>query len=324
MKKLFHLIFFMFLFLNEKSYCEVCITNSLLFALAQQALKNQLEYNVDIVQPQLDNTQGSAQVLQNTQRIGVDVSLVCQNELGAAQAGCKSKPITKFEISGDYLGASGFSAQTGENPGIVSMNAGLDAILEGVSEINGFIGERTAILRNMLEKRKKVKKSRSVVKTVIIDEPGIYKISQDLTGGIIIDSDNVTIDLNGLIVLGYSRTAIIITSNKKNIKIMNGLIWGGKEFIVAPSGIHISKGCEDIEIKNIDISFCQIGVRFNGTKKENIKNCHMKNCTFDTNRTAITIHHTKNSEFHQCKLLNCLEKKIQEENSKNNIFKNCN
>ena len=182
-------------------------------------------------------------------------------------------------------------------PGIFNF----EAIFDGVKGFETALNQLKEILDFFCEdlcKTKKFfwdslcKKSKPRKRIRFINFPGIYKLTQDDNDGIIINSDNVIIDLNGHTIYSNAHTPLIISDNHKNIIIKNGHIKGGNDLIGAPAGILVNKGSKYILVENIDISFCHMGIHFRGKETSVIKNCKVKNCTFTSNNKDIELAHT--------------------------------
>lgn len=184
-----------------------------------------------------------------------------------------------------------------------------EAIFDGVAGFEEALDKLKAIIDFFCKdlcKRKKLfwnklyKKPKPRGRIGIINFPGIYKITKNMCDGIIINSDNVVIDLNGHEICSDSHTPLIVASNHKNIIIKNGRIKGGNSNMKAPAGILINKGVEYILIENVDVSLCNMGVHFKGNENSVIKNCKIRNCTFTSNNKDIELAHTIKTFFEKC------------------------
>ena len=133
-----------------------------------------------------------------------------------------------------------------------------------------------------------------------INLPGIYKIKKNVQDGIIIDSDNVIIDLNGHEVYSDSHTPLIIANNHKNIIIKNGRIRGGKNNIGKHAGILINKGAQYILVEHVDISFCNKAIQCKGQEHAIIKHCKIQYCTFHSNNQNTDLVNTIKTFFTAC------------------------
>lgn len=157
--------------------------------------------------------------------------------------------------------------------------------------------------------------------TYTISKPGIYKLTEDIQANtsvnrtIWINSDNVTLDLNGFPLsqpalsgnnVGADVHAIEVADGKKNVLIENGTI-----FQIEGSGIKANNTVTNLTIRNITFNNCNRGnsttagtitlTGANGSSNEilhcRIENCHIQDmsCTEDaagiyaTNADYLTI-----------------------------------
>jgi len=301
--------------------CDSFVGQQLVFQLAQQALSNQLGFNINITEQQAILTTQSNQIRENETIISDNLFIVHRNQ----EETTKGQRITKFENQGFNFG--GFDSITGHiEDGTENINAGLDTILDASIEIaDSLVGARSLLKKafKVFKQYKKIKNPDKEIKTLIIELPGAYKIPEDITGGIIIDSSNVIIDLNGHTLQGHCRTPIIITSGKTNIRIKNGTIMGGEDLITAPSGILINKNCRAITIQDVTIMLCHSAITFHGLENNFIEKCKVQNCIFEKNKNPLYLQYTKDILFKACKLQDCLDKKAIIKTSESYAFDNC-
>ena len=135
-----------------------------------------------------------------------------------------------------------------------------------------------------------------------ITTPGTYKLSNDISGQIIINVDGVTLDLNNYTISG-SAHGVVINAGIKHARIEGGKIGP----ITGANGIDIGSGCSEIIIQKITTYQCDIGINANGASglimrkcfsfqntNEGIKlvNCSkstLASCTCTSNTTGILI-----------------------------------
>ncbi|MFC1841755.1 hypothetical protein ACFLYA_01665 [Candidatus Dependentiae bacterium] len=194
----------------------------------------------------------------------------------------KSFPFpVKFEIPPGYLGAANVTGTVA--PDTDSMDDGLIGILDASFEIaDSLVGARSVyhdtlklykwnkrlfkknegLFKKNCEIYKRNMEVRYTNKTEIIKEPGAYQLSRDVHGGIIINANDVTIDLNGHTIVSNSRIPVIVAPEKKNIVIKNGSIVGGNESSYNSCGILVNNEPQCVHIESLDIRFCKKDIHF--------------------------------------------------------------
>jgi hypothetical protein len=113
---------------------------------------------------------------------------------------------------------------------------------------------------------------------IVISKPGSYILTSNITVTgpanttlLIITSDDVTLDLNGYVMIGLGAYAIgIEASDKKNIEIMNGTI----KYV---SGLGFGSHCR---VKNLRVFGARTGINIGPYGM-------VKNCTIDANDTGL-------------------------------------
>ena len=239
------------------------------------------------------------------------------------QVDTKKGVPTKFEIPGGYTGAAGFVDVIA--PATDSADAGLTGILDASFEVTeSLLGARARILHTIalyhknlsffhkatafFKKNQKVKSS--CKRTKIICESGIYKLHSDLSGGVIINADNVTIDLNGCTLFADLYPAVIVVAGRTGITIKNGSICGGKEAPESPAGILVQEGSEFLKIEDVVFLRCKKAIKCKGQEDLPVSDCQVKNCIFTSNEKAASLSYTEKIGFHDCDISNCFYKKI--------------
>ncbi|MFT6765185.1 MAG: hypothetical protein ACJAZS_000052 [Alteromonas naphthalenivorans] len=136
--------------------------------------------------------------------------------------------------------------------------------------------------------------AQTLAKTFNITSPGIYVLTEDITSvsttrTILINSNNVTVDLNGYTITGKtdsSMNGIEVAQDMNNIEIKNGTIYS-----VGKSGILVNQNVHNIKISNVECNSCNInnvattgGITLIGAVTPNeIAHCVIDNClTFST------------------------------------------
>jgi len=136
--------------------------------------------------------------------------------------------------------------------------------------------------------------------TYTISEPGLYKLSRDITCCIVIDADNVELDLNSHTITGLSCDSVIqINDTRQNIEIKNGTLVGNG------SNSGITTGVNSANIVIHDVNLSNFGP--NGTPDR-------AGIFFTTG--------TNNSRVYDC-LIKTSSRCIELQDSNNNIIENC-
>ena len=123
-----------------------------------------------------------------------------------------------------------------------------------------------------------------------ITEPGVYCLTESVTGNIIIQTDNVTINFNG-----YTLTAAspgVVSDGNNHVQINGGTITGAY-----PAAIDIQHGF-DVSVTNMTFT--------NNTKSiyfDNIIDFTIQQCIFTQNSdTAIDLNNSSNGKINNCQL----------------------
>ena len=136
--------------------------------------------------------------------------------------------------------------------------------------------------------------------TYTISEPGLYKLSRDITCCIVIDADNVELDLNSHTITGLSCDSVIqINDTRQNIEIKNGTLVGNG------SNSGITTGVNSANIVIHDVNLSNFGP--SGTPDR-------AGIFFTTG--------TNNSRVYDC-LIKTSSRCIELQGSNNNIIENC-
>jgi len=159
----------------------------------------------------------------------------------------------------------------------------------------------------------------SITESTTISQPGAYCVADNFQGYIIIDSDSVSIDLNGFDICGNINTSTIIQikNGHKNIVIRNGAI---KD---AYHGILIEQNASIVKIEDINIFDCQNGLYFDGTSTTTIESCNLKNCNIASCNKAAELNYVSKSVFENCKAYNCTQSGFELNTCSFNVFDKC-
>lgn len=126
-------------------------------------------------------------------------------------------------------------------------------------------------------------------KTLTIATPGIYLLTEDIASAVTsnqiinINSNNVTVDLNGYTLSGQSdqnMNGIEVASGKNNIEIKNGTLYS-----MGNAGIKVNASVHNIKISNIICNLCNVnngattgGIALVGGSETEIEQCIIDNC----------------------------------------------
>ena len=159
-----------------------------------------------------------------------------------------------------------------------------------------------------------------------ITNPGVYILTNDIetNSGIIIDSDNVTLDLNGYMVYDNTgtNTPIIIENEHRNIYIKNGSI-NGKADTSTTSGLLIKPGATLIQVEDLKILECYTGIKLNGSSSEKVSECKISNCMIVTCSKGMVANYGVKNIFLNCTAYNCSQAGFELNDSELNFFEQC-
>jgi len=155
------------------------------------------------------------------------------------------------------------------------------------------------------------------IKTISL--PGVYKIDANQVCCITIDSDDVTVDLNGFTLTCATSDAITVNAGHKNIEIKNGCIKGDGN----NDGIFINPSCEFVRIENVNIYDCNNGIKFGVAFGSEVKGCSAVNCAFDSCNKGVFAQHLVKSVFENCIASNCVQSGFELCSSQFNVFDKC-
>jgi len=263
--------------LNQLYEQIINTTNSLQTKTTLEELENtlaQLQLEVTLLEAQIADLRAQIENFIFTNEVFLTVAI---QEAALLQLQQNAVPGLDFESIFD--GVSGFEEA------IAKLRKIVDFFCEELCKSKNFFWDKL------------YKKPQAHKRIRFINFPGIYKIEKNMNNGIIINSDNVIIDLNGHTIYSTDHTPLIIAKNHKNILIKNGNIRGGNGTIDAPAGILINKGAQYVLIDNVTISFCHTAIHCKGEKNAVIQNCTIKNCTFESNNKNIKLNHTIKTSY---------------------------
>lgn len=305
----------------------------------QEDKKPTTKQTIEELQQQIQELQ--LQILALESELDSLIVLYEDMEQGEAEIQVKIGQIWDLQIKADSFPFKNFPIFTKQGflGGIFDFLGEFDAIFGGVAAFDAAFsilfdilldfagGERSKMLkkyRQSIEKQisKTIRYKKSLPKTKIINQPGIYKLKTGTQSGIKINASNVILDLDDNTILADTTTGITIEPNKKNIIIKNGSIMGGDNYIESPAGIMIKQGSQLILVEDVDISFCHKAIFFSGTEQQPITHCKIQHCIFDSNLKSIVLDHTNKTSFYRCKLHNCFEQAIEENSGNENAFDN--
>ena len=121
-----------------------------------------------------------------------------------------------------------------------------------------------------------------------ITQPGLYRLCGNITGPLVISSDNVTLDLNGYSISSVTPTTscAILVDNCTNVMITNGFIGPVANTSPTPTcpawknrGIAIVASSSGVTLSNIKIYNCaQNGIEICQSSNITVENCSLEQC----------------------------------------------
>src|SRR3990167_2036150 len=134
-----------------------------------------------------------------------------------------------------------------------------------------------------------VQPSRALYDFDTIDQPGIYRLSANVSNQITISASNVSLDMQGHTV-GGGTSGIVINSGLSNITIKNGVVDS-----VSSNGIQVGAGCSNITIKDVHVKNA-----IRGIDCEQVTNGLIKNCDFNVSTTGLLLDACHNITVQHC------------------------
>src|SRR3990167_1687512 len=131
--------------------------------------------------------------------------------------------------------------------------------------------------------------SRALYDFDTIDQPGIYRLSANVSNQITISASNVSLDMQGHTV-GGGTSGIVINSGLSNITIKNGVVDS-----VSSNGIQVGAGCSNIMIKDVHVKNAIRGINVN-----QVTNGLIKHCDFNLSTTGLLLDACRNITVHNC------------------------
>jgi len=155
-----------------------------------------------------------------------------------------------------------------------------------------------------------------IFSTTTITQPGRYCLGDNIDGYVCIDSDSVTLNMNGFDIHS-TDTTLKIEADHKNIVIFDGSVRD------AYHGILIKEGVELVKIENVDVWGCENGIYFDGLSTATIKSCQVKHCNVSDNNKGVVANWLAKSVFENCQAFDCSEAGFEIQNSSFNVFDKC-
>ena len=154
----------------------------------------------------------------------------------------------------------------------------------------------------------------------VINVSGVYNI--DSTGNccIVIDADDVFLNLNGHTLSCSTNDVVQILSGHKNIIIKNGAIKGDG----SNNGIVVNDACESVNIEQVNIYNCDIGLTFSGALGSEVKACSVVDCNFHECTKGVECQYCKKMVFENCSAKNCDEIGFDQVRCSYNVYRGCN
>ncbi len=135
---------------------------------------------------------------------------------------------------------------------------------------------------------------------ITITSSGSYCLSQNITGVITIDADNVTMDLNRYAVVNGSN-GIVINNNHSDILIMNGTVGGGSS--ATQVGISVGSGCARVAFRELNAIDCElVAIDFGGINSAPIKSVDIDRCCIENSGMGLQMDNVKGGRVRQCSM----------------------
>ncbi len=139
-----------------------------------------------------------------------------------------------------------------------------------------------------------------ITSSITIIASGSYCLSQDITGVITIDADNVTVDLNRYAVVDGSN-GIVLNNNHSDILIMNGTVGGGSS--ATQVGISVGSGCARIALRNLNVIDCElVAVDLGGINSAPIKSIDVDRCFIESSGMGLQMDNVQGGRVRQCSM----------------------
>jgi len=157
-----------------------------------------------------------------------------------------------------------------------------------------------------------------------ISTSGNYQLVENATGQVVIDADDVCLNLNGyeLIHSDADEHIITVNSNKKNVKIYNGLL-NNSSGPGLGCGILVNTGCNMVKIAQMQISNCGNGIKLDGIDGNEVFCCKVNACDFISNTTGIQLYYADENFIEACSCRNGLQAGFELLQSEANCLINC-
>jgi len=161
---------------------------------------------------------------------------------------------------------------------------------------------------------------------IILDIPGKYQLTNNITSQIKTTTDNICLNLNCFTITSTFGTSemIKIDSLLKNIYICGGILINTGDPSEGGSGIFVDENCSNIQINNVQITGCGIGINLNGANTAETKECFITNCELIENRKGILMTETENSFVQNCHAISCVTSGFELVSSTYNKIISCN
>jgi len=166
--------------------------------------------------------------------------------------------------------------------------------------------------------------SDAVAGVIIINTPGRYYFPYNITSRVVIDSDNVSLDLNYRSVTHNIANEHIITinSNKKEIKIHNGLI-NNSAGPGTGCGVLINNGVSQVTLEKLKIMDCGNGILLNGMDGSEVVECELVALDLVGNTTAAALIYADKNIAKKCCAMDNLQAGFELLHSELNCLFDC-
>ncbi len=144
-----------------------------------------------------------------------------------------------------------------------------------------------------------------IFSATVINLSGIYCLSNNINGMIIINSDDVNLDLNGFRVFGDTN-GIIVNPGFQRVVIHNGVVSDTTE-----QAIIVGDGCRLISLYDLQVTDAgtppnNFAIDFQGSSVGRVAECLIQNVTIARSQWGMFLHNTDNFQVVDCSIMDCI------------------
>lgn len=126
-------------------------------------------------------------------------------------------------------------------------------------------------IRQMMVRVEQISPTPIVTDAPTISAPGYYALGQDILGPVTIETNGVTLDLNGYTVTG-NTAGIVNTGSLRDIVVRNGFVYNSDYGVCFDS-------CQDVLVEDVVVDTATVGICLTSCTSCAIRNCTVSNAT---------------------------------------------